>query len=167
METIGFDIIDVLQFAIRMETDGAEYYELASKNASGPTSRLMLTSLAAIERGHKALFEKLLKERQAVDGGHVDPEVDAIVTSFLASWMEGAVFDKDEGAALEVAKSGAIADILRMAVRMEKDSIVFYIGLKDYVADRDAKRILDRIIKEELRHVADLSGAIRGLDKPS
>ena len=160
MEVIGFQQEDVLDLAVQMEENGVEFYELAAKSASETAQRLMLSGLAGMERDHKADFEKL-KERRVVSPNSVDPEVDAAVSGFLASWLEGEVFDKDAEAGLEVARSGAMADVLRVAIRMEKNSIALYTGLREYVADDEAQQILDRISKEELQHVADLSNALR------
>ena len=153
---------DVLELAIQMETNGAEFYELAAKNTPQAGARLMLNGLASMEKMHRAAFVNLKDgHAKAVPSGS---DVDAAVSSFLASWLDGEVFDRDTDKALAVARSGAIADVIRVAVRMEKDSISFYTGLKEYVADDEARGVLDRIIKEELRHVADLNAAFKQLN---
>jgi len=145
-----------------METNGAEFYELAARSTPQAAARLMLSGLAAMERAHKAAFVNL-KERRGIGAPAPDSDVDAAVSSFLASWLDGEVFDRDREKALEVARSGAMADVLRVAIRMEKDSIAFYTGLKEYVVDDESEGSLGRIIKDELRHVADLNTAFREL----
>jgi rubrerythrin len=50
-----------------------------------------------------------------------------------------------------------ISDILRLAVQMEKDSIVFYLGLKDMVPARLGGARIDAIIKEEMGHISTLA----------
>ena len=49
------------------------------------------------------------------------------------------------------------ADIINRAIEKEKDSIVFYSGLKDFAASGIAKDKIDVIIKEELRHIRILN----------
>jgi rubrerythrin len=39
---------------------------------------------------------------------------------------------------------------------MEKDSIVFYLGMKELVPERLGKNRIDGIIKEEMGHLASL-----------
>jgi len=160
MYAIGFQLDDVLDLAIQMETNGAEFYELAARSASNTATRLLLNGLAAMEREHGAAFIAM-KERLAGGAGHADPEADAAVSSFLAAWLKGDVFDRDTRAASAVARSGTFAAILGVAVQMEKDSVTFYSGLRQYIADDEAEKVLDRIIREELRHVADLDSARR------
>ncbi len=48
-------------------------------------------------------------------------------------------------------------DILRVATTMEKDSIVFYLGMKELIPERLGKDRIDGIIKEEMAHLASLS----------
>ena len=47
--------------------------------------------------------------------------------------------------------------MLRMAIGLEKDSIVFYLGLKELVPERLGKGRLDGIIQEEYGHINSLS----------
>ena len=47
-------------------------------------------------------------------------------------------------------------DIIRRAVGKEKDSIVFYHGLKEFVPAGADKNKIDDIIKEEMRHIVIL-----------
>jgi len=54
-------------------------------------------------------------------------------------------------------------DIFRMAIGLEKDSIVFYLGMKDAVPERLGRSKIDRIIKEEMVHIAILSGKLETL----
>jgi len=44
-----------------------------------------------------------------------------------------------------------------MAIGLEKDSIVFYLGMKDAVPERLGRSRIDDIIREEMSHVYLLS----------
>ncbi len=48
-------------------------------------------------------------------------------------------------------------DIFRTAVAIEKDSIVFYISMKEWVPKTTEKEKVDAIIKEEIGHVVKLT----------
>jgi rubrerythrin len=52
------------------------------------------------------------------------------------------------------------SDILRIAVEKEKDSIVFYNGLKDFLSVATDRDQIDRIIKEEMDHIRILHESI-------
>ena len=47
--------------------------------------------------------------------------------------------------------------ILKAAILAEKDSIVFYLGMKDLVPGELGQSHLDNIIKEEMSHINLLS----------
>jgi len=51
------------------------------------------------------------------------------------------------------------SEILKRAIEKEKDSIVFYSGLKDFAPAEIAKDKIDEIIREELRHIRILNRA--------
>ncbi len=40
---------------------------------------------------------------------------------------------------------------------MEKEAIAFYTALHPYLADSEATSLIDRIARQELRHVVDLN----------
>ena len=52
---------------------------------------------------------------------------------------------------------GSMKEILKSAIEAEKDSIVFYLGMKDVVPDSLGKKRIDDIIREEMSHIRLLS----------
>jgi len=54
-------------------------------------------------------------------------------------------------------------DILQKAIGMEKDSIVFYLGIKELVPERLGKGRIDAIIREEMNHITSLSKRLAAL----
>jgi rubrerythrin len=51
----------------------------------------------------------------------------------------------------------SLAEIIDIAVGLEKESILFYIGLKDMIPPKYGRDKLDKIIAEERKHVVELS----------
>jgi len=56
-------------------------------------------------------------------------------------------------------------EILKKAILAEKDSIVFYLGMKEMVPVNSGKTKIDAIIKEEMVHIKLLSSKIVALKK--
>jgi len=54
----------------------------------------------------------------------------------------------------------SIGEILKTAIGLEKDSIVFYLGIKDLVAPDLGRGRIDEIIHQEMGHIATLSGRL-------
>jgi rubrerythrin len=55
--------------------------------------------------------------------------------------------------------------ILKAAIEAEKDSIVFYLGMKNAVPEDLGRTRLDDIIKEEMNHVRLLSRELVKLNR--
>ena len=47
----------------------------------------------------------------------------------------------------------SLKEILKAALTAEKDSIVFYLGMKDIVPEKQGKDRIDQIIREEMSHI--------------
>jgi len=54
-------------------------------------------------------------------------------------------------------------DVLKMAIGLEKDSIAFYVGLKESVSHKAGKDKVEAIIKEEMGHIVTLSQKLEAL----
>lgn len=159
METIGLQLVDVIDLAIQMEETAAEFYQTAGKAVRDVDKRSLLLGLAAVEKEHAATFARMKEKLEA--SASVDSEVDALVAGFLSSWIEGEVSYTKPELATELARSGSLREILAKAVEMEKDSISFYSGLRSYVASSEAEEAVAEIMREELGHVVDLSKALK------
>jgi len=54
-------------------------------------------------------------------------------------------------------------DVLKMAIGVERDSIAFYVGLKEAVSRKAGKDKVDDIIKEEMGHIVTLNEKLQDL----
>ena len=57
----------------------------------------------------------------------------------------------------------SIQEIIDIAIGLEKKSILFYLGLRDFVPPDYGQDKLDNIIKEEQRHIIQLKGFLKKL----
>jgi rubrerythrin len=53
-----------------------------------------------------------------------------------------------------------VEEVIRLAVALEKDTIVFYLGMRDLVPRRAGQAKLDDIIREEMQHIVVLTGQL-------
>jgi rubrerythrin len=82
---------------------------------------------------------------------------------YLHAMADGHVFDVRVDPADKLTGEESAKDILQLAVGQEKDSIVFYLGLKDMVPEVMGKEKIDEIIREEMRHIGFLNKEIVAL----
>ncbi len=90
-----------------------------------------------------------------------DPYGEAIL--YVRGMADGHVFDVRKDPSERLTGKETMEDILTTAIGLEKDSIVFYLGLKEIVPERLSKQRIDNIIKEEMGHIAVLSKEMSAL----
>ena len=57
----------------------------------------------------------------------------------------------------------ALKEVIDIAIGLEKESILFYLGLKDFVPPKFGQDKLDEIIAEERRHIIQLNAVRKKL----
>jgi len=151
-------IDDVFAMAEHIERNGARFYrEMAENEGIGSDVRHLLLELAAMEDDHEKLFAEMrieLAERAATEQAFRE-EGDAV--SYLRAVTDSWEIGQKIGSASPKEEKKTLVGMMRTAIELEKDSIVFYLGLKEMlVEESDGKRV-DDIIREEMRHVVDLN----------
>jgi len=160
--SISFNADEILEMALEIERNGIAFYRKAAADLPDPKAKDLMESLASMEEDHERTFARM-KQRVAEERGSVsgfDPMDEA--SRYLRAMADGHVFDlrQDPG------EFGADRDeesILRAAIGLEKDSIVFYLGLKDMVPAHLGRDWVETIIEEEMGHIGQLSERIRNL----
>lgn len=146
-----FSANEVFQMAIQMEKNGAKFYRDAAAAADDPKNREFLLGLAVMEDEHEKTFTALKQELTDREKASTVFDPGGESAMYLRALVDTRVFfEKD----IDVT---SLRDILKAAIEAEKDSIVFYLGMKDAVPDDLGKSRLDAIIKEEMGHVRLLS----------
>jgi rubrerythrin len=154
-----FNADEVFEMAEKIEINGANFYRNASGNISDPKSKQLLEELAAMEDEHLKTFSEM--RRQLTDKEKetmvFDPENETV--AYLRALADIRVFFEKE------IDTSSMEEILKDAIVAEKDSIVFYLGIKEMVSDEKGKHRIDKIIKEEMGHIRLLSKELVNLNK--
>lgn len=162
--SIRFNADEIFEMAERIERNGAKFYRRVAEGATAPKSRQLLLHLAAMEDEHEKIFAAMradmLKEGQmATVDPAFDPEGQAAL--YLRAMADGHVFDMRADPSEHLTGNETMESILQTAIGLEKDSIVFYLGMKEMVPERLGKVKIDDIIKEEMSHITDLSRELK------
>jgi rubrerythrin len=121
--------------------------------------------LAEWERGHEKLFAEmrasLTDEERVMTASDPDGEAEL----YIRAMADGHVFNvrKKPEAVLRGKKKPK--QVIEAALVFERDSILFFLGMKAMVPARLGSEKVDRVIAEEKRHVAYLMRKIGELDK--
>ena len=164
--SIKFNIDEIFKIAIQIEKNGAVFYKKASEIASDKALKEKLISLADMELDHQRTFSALHKElsENKQIATTYDPYNEGIL--YLKAFASGYVFDLQAEPLKMLAGLGSIERILKAAIGLEKDSIVFYLGIKKVVPPDFGKDKIEKIIAQEMEHIRLLStelDMIRGM----
>ena len=154
----NFTADEIFEVAIRIEANGASFYRKAAATQPEGSNRVFLEQLAGMEDHHQLTFEKMksgLKplEKQATV---FDPNQEA--AQYLAVMADTHGGEGSPTAADALTGDESIQEIIDIAIGLEKESILFYLGLIDFVPPEYGKDKLNQIIREEQRHIVQLKG---------
>ena len=158
---MNYNASEVLHMAEQIERNGARYYRHAAEFIEDAASKKMLLGLASMEDDHEQTFEGMRDELAAANVEDMDPHGEA--AAYMQMIADGQVFDvKSDPADLLTGKE-TLEQVLKLAISHEKDSIVFYEGVKSMVPMSLGKERVDAIIREEMKHIAILSRELKVL----
>ena len=149
--TYDFTADDVFEMAQTLERNGSKFYRNAAEKTGDPEAKALLMRLAEMEDAHEKTFAILrsnLSEKDKTATVFVPQHESAL---YLRALADTRVFFEKE------IDLSSMKEIFMAAILAEKDSIVFYLGMKDLVPDKLGKDRLDGIIKEEMGHIRTLS----------
>lgn len=155
--TNEFNADDIFEMAVKIEQNGAVFYRDAAGQVEDKKNKDFLLELARMEDDHGVVFSNLKKELTAREkmATTFDPTDENIL--YLNAFADSKVFFKKEK------PDNNFRNILHCAIQTEKDSIVFYLGIKELVPEKYGRSKIDTIIKEEMGHIRLLAGKLAEL----
>ena len=157
-----FNADEVLKIAEQIERNGIAFYEKAAERFQGDEKRTLLR-LADMERTHQQVFATWRRELPEQGYKAVDPEGDS--ARYLAAFADGQIFAPKADAAALLSPENSERDVLEMAIGLEKDSVVFYVAIRDAVPAMLGEDKINQIIQEEMAHIVLLSRTLSSLSR--
>jgi rubrerythrin len=156
MAGITFNADEIFAMAEEIEVNGAKFYRWAAGRAKDDRSKKILETLAGMEDRHYKIFDEMRKK--LADEQRVatvfDPDNEA--AAYLKAMADRRVFDL-AGMTGALKGNEPMAQVLQIAIGREKESIVFYVGIREFVPEKLGKDKIDDIIREEMSHVTMLT----------
>jgi len=162
---VQFNADEIFEMAEQMERNGARFYRKAADKASDERNRELLLKLAAMEDDHEKTFAAMRADLSQRERWEVvdDPYGEAAL--YLRAFADGHVFDVKVDPSEMLTGQETMEEVLDIAIGLEKDSIVFYLGIRDMVPQDLGRDRVDDIIKEERGHVVLLSQELAALSE--
>jgi rubrerythrin len=150
--TISFSGSELINIAIGIEGRGIVFYDVMAKSTKNDAAREVFNYLADMERDHIKTFQGMLGEADKFQPTDQGGEYNA----YLKALVDSAVFSDDLVTSEMAAQAESDTAALELAIRSEKDSILFYYEMKEVMPQR-AQATINKIIAEEKSHLRQLS----------
>jgi rubrerythrin len=142
-----FTSSEIIDLAVRIETNGQKAYRKAQEQVTDPALASMLGWLADEEAEHEKWFPGL---KENLEITQEDPELEEMGKAVLQGVLGDHTFSIEEA---DFSRLEDLDSLLTLSVEFEKDTILFYEMLSAFVEDEPTLIHLNRIIEEENRHV--------------
>ena len=133
--------MNIIDIAIKMETDAVKFYSEAAKRTAYPAGRKMFETIAEDEKRHLETVRKLI-EGLDIHMEDVHP-LKKIKTVFEE--MKNDMMDK-------VAATSDELEAFKIAMQMEKEGLDFYAKLADEAETEKEKVLFNKLMNEEQQH---------------
>ncbi len=156
-----FNVNEVFEMAIQIEVNGANFYRKAAELQQNPDNKAFLEKLARMEDKHKTTFEAMRKDISGAEKQETVFDPSNELSMYLKAMADSHGGEGDPEVADSLTGEEAMEEVINTAIGLEKESILFYLGLKDLVPAKYGHDKLDDIIKEEKLHIAQLNGFLK------
>ena len=151
--SIAFSGSELVNIAIGIERSGVIFYDTLVKSTKNVATRDVFQNLADVEREHIQIFQNILTEAEKYQ---IPEAYAAEYAAYLQALVDNAVFTDDFITSELATKTSSDIEALELAINAEKDTILFYYGMKE-ITPKSALSTLNKIITEEKRHLRQLS----------
>jgi rubrerythrin len=154
-----FNADEIFEMAEQIESNGERFYRTSAKQTKDAEAKDLLLKLADMEVEHQKVFSGMKTSLSAQEKKAMTFDPTSEAGLYLASLANTKVFFKKE---IDTSK---LEGIFKAALTAEKDSIAFYLGMKDMVPGASGKMKIEDIIKEEMRHIRIIGDQLAKLKK--
>ena len=159
----SYNLSDIFKFAINMEDQGEVFYENVSLYAKDKSSKNLFSYLQKQEMEHSRTFKRLsdsyAKKRIFFN---VDTEFDEVIDTLLRGLLLPDISEVRD--VLRKDRKDGLVSIIKIAMEIELNTIIFYKKLKEILKPKILKTVLDKIISQEESHLVKLKNVRLDLD---
>lgn len=161
--SIRFNADEIFQIAERMEQNAISFYLAAAAKVASPAAARTLRDLSAWEAQHERIFAAMRAELAAAAKEPLifDPNDENV--QYLEALADHSVFILSNDPLLPLGNAPPPDRILRVALDLEKDSVLFYSQIRELVPAKFGQDRVEQIVREEMQHITILNTQLRAL----
>lgn len=151
---IFFSGPEVIEMAIRTEENGEKFYTSHAEKAEVESVKLLFTYLANEEAKHIEDFSKLydiVKETGETIFGDYEE-----FKAYMGTFADSKFLTNFTAEANKIKDSTDVQEVIEFAIGFEKETLLFYYGLLEFISEK-GRDIVKDIIEQEKAHVEKLT----------
>jgi len=148
--------MSVIDYAMKAEKDGIAFYIKAAKKFNDMELKDVFMKLAKEEAKHLETFIgiKAKAEKKGADQCFRSENI----SDYLATVIREGLFPRGDSMVKRLEKVNTVYEACVIAMNAEKNAILLYSELAKLSKDKDQKKILEDITKEERSHIVMVGG---------
>ncbi|MCK4537719.1 MAG: ferritin family protein [Candidatus Krumholzibacteria bacterium] len=164
---ISFNADEVFEMGMDVEKNGEAYYNKAAELATDPDVKKVFEYLAGEEKTHWETFKQM---RDELGGETTSPTVidsEGINNLYLEALVKSRLFSDVKGAEKVAEEAADPISALNVALTFEKDTILFFSGMKALTREDLGASKIDMLIEEEQKHIIRIAAEIKKFKEKS
>jgi rubrerythrin len=147
------NLSELIEMAVKDEETGIAFYRALAERAKDADVRRQVLAIAQQEEVQLAWFRKMLNEV-----GQYQPteQYPGEYEEYLWALLKSRAFPEPEAAAAKARAVAGDAEGIDVAIRLEKDTLLFLHEMRRFLGD-ERSAYVDVIIDEEQDHLVDLA----------
>ena len=150
---------EIVEIGIQIEKNGRDFYYTAAQQSKSQKAKGIFEYLSGEEEKHIAVFQKIL---DSVSKNEPPESYPGEYFAYMNSLASENVFTKKNKGSELARKTSNDKQAIEIGIKSERDSIVFYEGMKKSVPEFDLK-IVDELIAQEQDHLKKLTDLEKSL----
>lgn len=151
---VFYSPIEVIEMAIKTEETGKEFYTNAAKKIKSKPLAELFNFLANEETKHartyRSLYKIIIQTPQSIPFNWEE------FSLYLKAITDSKFFLGSDKSLSFITKSKTSKSLLDYAISFEKETMLFYLEILNFINKKD-KPIVDKIIAQEKEHIKKLS----------
>jgi len=144
---------EIAELGIQIEKNGKDFYETVLSDSKNEAAKRLFKYLAGEEEKHIAVFQKILIATEKYEP--VESYAGEYF-SYMRALAAECIFTKKNKGKETGKKIKSDKEAVELGIGFEKDSIIFYEGMKKVVPEYDHK-IVNALIAQEQSHLTQLT----------
>ena len=158
---LGFNANEIFEVAIQIEENGRLFYEKSGEMVEDIDIKDLFKDLAKKEQEHKNAFVSMKSQLPESAKKPIAWDPDNETEAYLKMMADINIFKAGVNVEKKLEQIKDVKDAIKFAIGFEKDSILFYVLIKDSTEEDKGREFIDKLIEEEKEHLRKLSRELR------